>query len=279
MSALYIVATPIGNLEDISARAVKTLQQVSVVFCEDTRHSKMLLDKIGVETKLKSCHEHNEAERVAELCDLLAAGASVALISDAGTPLISDPGYRLVLAARQAGFDVLAVPGCCAVIAALSVSGLACHEFQFAGFLPHKKQARQKALTARLHNTVTTIYYESVHRIKETLTLLVELMPDREIFLAKELTKQFEQSKKGKPEEVLRWLLAVPERLKGEFVLIVGPSERPEMGAAIDIDADRLLALLQKELPPKRAAHVVSEVTGVSKKILYQRLVRSDADS
>ena len=276
MAALYIVATPIGNLEDISVRAVQTLQQVAVVFCEDTRHSRMLLDKVGVTAKLKSCHEHNEAERVTELCDLLTAGESVALISDAGTPLISDPGYRLVSAAREAGFDVLAVPGCCAAIAALSVSGLPCHEFQFAGFLPHKKSARQKLLAMKLDNTVTTIYYESVHRIKDTLLILADLVPDRVIFLAKELTKQFEQSQQGRPQQVLDWLLAVPERLKGEFVLIIGPAEPAETGKRIN--TDQLLSLLQKELPPKRAAHIVAEVTGASKKDLYQQLIQ-DADS
>ena len=276
MAALYIVATPIGNLEDISARAIKVLQQVAMVFCEDTRHSKMLLNKVGVTTKLRSCHEHNEAERVVELCDLLAKGLSVALISDAGTPLVSDPGYRLVSAAREAGFDILTVPGCCAAIAALSISGLPCHEFQFAGFLPHKKQARQKLLESKLSNPVTTIYYESVHRVKETLIMLADLAPRREIFLAKELTKQFEQSKKGTPELVLQWLLAVPERLRGEFVLIVGPVEQTKNGMVAN--ADRLLALLQGELPPKRVAHIVSEVTGISKKELYQQLVR-DADS
>jgi len=277
MSVLYIVATPIGNLEDISKRALKTLQQVALVFCEDTRRSKIFLDKMGIEAQLQSCHEHNEAGRVSQMYDLLAAGQSIALISDAGTPLVSDPGYRLVVAAREAGFEVLTVPGCCAAIAALCVSGLPCHEFQFAGFLPHKKQAKQNLLEAKLYNPVTTIYYESVYRIKETLELLITLVPAREIFLAKELTKQFEQSKKGKPEQVLHWLLAVSERLKGEFVMIVGPAEQSEVGTSID--TDRLLVLLQKELPPKRVAHITSAVTGIPKKVLYRRLAQSDADS
>ena len=268
---LYIVATPIGNTADMTERAKAVLSSVAVVYCEDTRHSRSLLQMLGIDATLRSCHEHNEAARAQEIIEQLKLH-DVALISDAGTPLISDPGYRVVSAVCDAGFRVSPIPGCCAAIAALSASGVASDKFQFIGFLPTKAGARKAVIEGLKRCELTTICYESVHRIEVTLQCISECLPERNVVMAKELTKLHEAVVAGCADDLLVWLQDDPKRRKGEFVLVFAPATDTAMLAG-DINVDRLLGLLSQELPPKKAADIAAKVTGVAKKELYQRLV------
>ena len=271
-SAIYIVATPIGNLGDISHRAIETLRDADLIAAEDTRHTKRLLSHLGLTKDMQSLHDHNERQKATQLLDFVVSGKSLALVSDAGTPLISDPGYVLIARARERGLKVVPVPGACALIAALSASGLACDRFAFEGFLPAKTKAKKDALMLLENNPRTSIYYESTHRILDTLMVLAELFPDRPVTVAREITKAFETFLSGTASSVLSEVEADDNQRKGEFVLIVEAQE-PEGGSEIGDDAIRLLRVLSQELPPKKAAAVVADHYSLNKKELYKLLI------
>ncbi|MHB0766778.1 16S rRNA (cytidine(1402)-2'-O)-methyltransferase [Stutzerimonas sp. NM35] len=268
---LYVVATPIGNLEDISARALRILREVALIAAEDTRHSARLLQHFGIGTPLAACHEHNERDEGGRFIGRLLAGEDVALVSDAGTPLISDPGYHLVRQARAAGVRVVPVPGACALVAALSAAGLPSDRFIFEGFLPARQAARRARLEHLREEPRTLIFYEAPHRILECLQDLETVFgEDRPAVLGRELTKTFE-TLKGLPLAQLRaWVEADSNQQRGECVLVIGGWQAPEGDEAVDADARRVLQLLLAELPLKRAAAVAAEITGVRKNLLYQ---------
>lgn len=267
---LYIVATPIGNLNDITLRAIDVLKQVDVVAAEDTRHSKKLLDHYGIETRLMAVHDHNEEDRIQSLLTLLQGGSMVALISDAGTPLISDPGFRIVRAMQHSGVEVVSIPGPCAAIAALSIAGLPTDRFLFIGFLPAKQKARQVALEALLGEQGTLVFYESPKRIVAAVEdVAVVLGADRTVSVAKEITKTFETVKTGPVHEVLEWLQDDEQHRRGEFVLLVQGAVESE-GAVIDPSAMRALGLASEYMPLKKACALISELTGLPKNALYE---------
>ena len=268
---LYVVATPIGNLDDISARALRVLREVALIAAEDTRHSIRLLQHFGIETPLQACHEHNEREQGGRFLTRLLAGDDVALISDAGTPLISDPGFHLVRQARAAGVRVVPVPGACALIAALSAAGLPSDRFSFEGFLPAKSAGRRARLQQLQEDPRTLIFYEAPHRILECLGDMCELFGvERQAVLGRELTKTFE-TLQGLPLGALRdWVAADSNQQRGECVVLVAGWEAPAGEAAVSAEALRVLDLLLAELPLKRAAALAAEITGVRKNLLYQ---------
>ena len=268
---LYVVATPIGNLEDISARALKVLNQVQVVAAEDTRHSGTLLGRFGIRATLISLHDHNEAERAPLLVARLLAGESVALISDAGTPLISDPGFDLVRAARAAGVTVTPIPGASALVAALSVSGLPTDRFVFEGFLPQKAAARRERLELLRLERRTLVFYESVHRIQESLQDMAAVFgPERAAVLARELTKLHEGVREANLQALADWAASDPAAGKGEVVVMVAGAAA-QGSTALDAEAERVLKVLLKELPVKQAAALAAEITGRKKNELYDR--------
>lgn len=265
---LFIVATPIGNLADLSPRALETLRQVAAICAEDTRRSGQLLAHFGVERPLIALHEHNEDALAQRIVARLQAGESLALVSDAGTPLVSDPGYRVVRAARAAGIPVSPVPGACAAIAALSVAGLPSDRFVFEGFLPAKASARRDQLAALAGESRTLVFYESSHRIAESLADMRTAFGDaRPAVLARELTKLFETVLDGKLADLHRRVETDDNQRKGEFVVIV-------QGAGEDADAQiaegrRVYTLLNAHLPPSAAAKLAAEITGAPRKALY----------
>lgn len=275
---LYIVATPIGNLNDITLRAIEVLKQVDVIAAEDTRHSKKLLDHYGVDTRLMSVHDHNEEAKIESIKALLSDGQSVALISDAGTPLISDPGFRLVRQLRADGFQVVAIPGPCAAIAALSVAGLPTDRFLFEGFLPAKQQARRAQLELLANESATLVFYESPKRIEACLQDVVAVLgADRWVSVAKEITKAFETVKTAPASEVLAWLQEADAHRRGEFVLLL--AGRPaEAAAVIDANVMRAVELARDQMPLKKACALVSEITGVSKNALYSAALELNQD-
>lgn len=278
---LYVVATPIGNLEDISARALRILKEVALIAAEDTRHSLRLLQHFGIATPLAACHEHNEREDGGRFIGRLLSGEDVALISDAGTPLISDPGFHLVRQARMAGVRVVPVPGACALIAALSAAGLPSDRFGFEGFLPAKQVARRTRLEHLREETRTLIFYEAPHRILECLQDMEAVFgAERPAVLGRELTKTFE-TLKGLPLGELRaWVEADANQQRGECVVMVGGWQPAEVDDGVDPNTRRVLQLLLAELPLKRAAAVAAEITGVRKNVLYQlALQEKDAGS
>ncbi|AXA26578.1 TPA: 16S rRNA (cytidine(1402)-2'-O)-methyltransferase [Pseudomonas putida] len=268
---LYVVATPIGNLDDMSARALKVLAGVALIAAEDTRHSVRLLQHFGIETPLAACHEHNERDEGSRFITRLLAGDDVALVSDAGTPLISDPGYHLVRQARAAGVRVVPVPGACALIAALSAAGLPSDRFIFEGFLPAKAVGRRARLEQVKEEPRTLIFYEAPHRILECLEDMEAVFGgERPAVLARELTKTFE-TLKGLPLAELRAFVAADtNQQRGECVVLVAGWSAPQDDQAISSDAMRVLDLLLAELPLKRAAALAAEITGVRKNLLYQ---------
>lgn len=278
LGTLYVVATPIGNLDDISARAQRTLREVALIAAEDTRHSIRLLQHFGIETPLAACHEHNEREQGGRFITRLLAGDDVALVSDAGTPLISDPGYHLVRQARAAGIRVVPVPGACALIAGLSAAGLPSDRFVFEGFLPARTAGRKARLEALREEPRTLIFYEAPHRILECIQDMVEVFGEaRQAVLARELTKTFE-TLKGLPLGELRdWVAADANQQRGECVLLLAGWEAPEE-EGIDAESLRVLDLLLAELPVKRAAALAAEITGVRKNLLYQAALVRKAD-
>ena len=265
---LYVVATPIGNLADLSARAREVLASVAAICAEDTRHTRSLLAAHGLERPLIALHEHNEAELAWKLVERLRGGDSLALVSDAGTPLVSDPGYRLVREARAAGLAVSPVPGACAAIAALSVAGIPSDRFCFEGFLPAKSSARRERLAALARETRTLVFYESSHRIEESLTDLAEVFgPAREAVLARELTKLFETVLGDTLAAILERVRADDNQRKGEFVLVVrGDSDD---GSAALLEGQRLYAKLKEHLKPSQAAKLAAELSGAPRKSLY----------
>lgn len=269
-AALYIVATPIGNLDDISLRAVAVLKAVQWVAAEDTRHSGKLLSHLGISARFLSLHDHNEKQRAQSLVEKIQAGDSVALISDAGTPLISDPGYTLVKLCRDAGVRVVPVPGACALVAALSASGLPTDKFHFIGFLPAKSGQRQQVLRDIPAGVGTLICYEAARRVQETLQDVIAVYgPQRQLMLAKELTKTFEYFAGGCADDILQWLQADPQRCQGEMVLMIAPpSEKP--ADEISDAAKRTLQLLLTELPLKKAAALTAEIHAEKKNALYK---------
>ena len=266
---LYIVATPIGNLEDITFRAVRVLQEADLIACEDTRQTRKLLDRYGIAKPLTSYHEHNELSRSQELLRELQAGKNIALVTDAGTPLISDPGYRLVAGARKLGIAVSPIPGPGAFLAALSASGLPADSFVFLGFLPAKKNQRRKALEAWKATPSTLVLYEAPHRIAETLADISEVLGSRDVVLARELTKIHEEFLHGTPVEILKVLAERPP-LKGEITLIinkggaVAPDEQP-LEAAVE-------QLVQAGVPRMEALKTVARRRGLSKREVYKQL-------
>ena len=274
---LYVVATPIGNLGDVSARAREILAGASVVAAEDTRHSGRLLRELGLERPLVSLHEHNERGRVAELVGRLQGGESVALVSDAGTPLVSDPGYLLVAAAVEAGIAVAPVPGPSAAIAALSASGLPCDRFCFEGFLPARAAARRQRLAELAAEARTLVLYEAPHRIAECLAdLAAACGPGRRACVARELTKKFETFYRGTLGELAARAGADADMARGESVVIVEGAPPAEPGAA---ELDHMLAVLLRHLPPSAAAAAAASLAGVRRADAYARalvLTRGD---
>lgn len=266
---LWVVATPIGNLEDFSPRAQRVLREAALIAAEDTRHSKPLLAHFGIGTPLAALHEHNEREAIAPLLARLEAGEDLALISDAGTPLISDPGFRLVRAAREAGHRVSTVPGACAAIAALSVAGLPSDRFVFEGFLPAKAVARRARLRELAHEPRTLVLYESSHRIRECCGDLADAFgAQREARLLRELTKLYETALGDTLEAICERLDGDGNQQRGEFVLVVAGA-----GEAADdkvVEGLRVYALLREELPPAQAAKLAAAISGAPRRALYQ---------
>lgn len=268
---LYVVSTPIGNLDDLSPRAVETLKKVDLIAAEDTRHSGRLMQHFAISTPMLAVHDHNERQRALMLVEKLAQGQSIALISDAGTPLISDPGYHLVSAVRQAGYKVVPVVGACALIAGLSVSGLATDRFSFYGFLPAKSSGRTQDLQQLAKVTHTQVFYESPHRIVAMVKDIVAVMGEkRQLVLARELTKTFETVYGGPAADVQAWLIADHHQQKGEFVVLIEGAQ-PEQLQDIGPKEERMLTLLLAELPIKKAAAITASITGHKKKALYNR--------
>jgi 16S rRNA (cytidine1402-2'-O)-methyltransferase len=266
---LYIVATPIGNLQDISQRAIDVLRGVSVVAVEDSRHSRTLFQHFGIHTPMLALHEHNERERTDSVLSRLLAGEAVALISDAGTPLISDPGFVLVRAARAAGIRVVPLPGACALIAALSVAGLPTDHFRFEGFLPTRQAARRERLQQLADDAATLVCYESCHRIVESLQDMAELLGEgRQATVARELTKTYETVQSGTLATLCQWVAGDAHQQKGEFVVVVQGA--PPGSDELDAAARRALAVLLAELPLKQAAALAAKITGQPKNRLYE---------
>ena len=270
---LFIVATPIGNLDDITFRAVETLNSIDIVLAEDTRHSKKLLKHLNIEKPIRAFHEHNEREKTKASINELHSGKSIALISDAGTPLISDPGFSLVAQAKKEGLRVVPIPGASALIAALSASGLASDNFTFLGFLPSRKTARIKLLKTLLYQTKTSIFYESPKRILATLTDMHAIFgSSREVCLAKELTKVFETIRTDSIPNLIHYLNADENNQKGEFVILISANDKIDI---VDAESrlDSLLPILCAEMGASKAAKLAAKITGVDKKICYKKAI------
>ena len=269
---LYLVATPIGNLEDITYRAVRILGEVDLIACEDTRRTRKLLNHFEISTPTMSCHEHNETVRTAQLVEKLERGADVALVSDAGTPLVSDPGYHLVACALEKGIPVVPVPGASAMLAAVAAAGLPCDSFHFAGFLPSKASQRRKALEQLVDLSSTVIFYEAPHRILDTLADLDELLGDRPVVLARELTKAHEEFLRGAAGSIRTQLAARPS-VKGEMTVLIAkaaatPRTAPqpaEVRAAVE-------TLLRQGAPRMEAMKSVARGYGLSKRAVYRMM-------
>lgn len=282
LGRLFVVATPIGNLGDISDRARETLSHVDCVAVEDTRHSGQLLSRLGIKQRLMSVHEHNEADRIAPLLEQLRLGKDIALISDAGTPLISDPGYRLVRAARAAGVEVLTVPGPSSIVAALSVAGLPSDRFVYEGFLPARSSARIRRLKALAPLEQTLVLFEAGRRVAKTLDDLIAVMGgDRQAAICRELTKRFETTHSDSLERLASWFAADPDRQRGEFViLIAGADTAAESLAPTLPPVGEILAMLRAEgLGAKAAARVAARLTGQSINALYSQAINADSSS
>ena len=276
---LYVVATPIGNLADISRRAIDILSQVDVIAAEDTRVTQKLLAALSLQTRLISLREHNEAREAARIVEWLREGKSVAQVSDAGTPSVSDPGAVLVDAVRAAGLRVVPVPGANAAIAALSASGFTQAQFLFYGFLPPKSGQRKTALEALREQSATLVFYEAPHRIVECIDdLLTVFGPERQIVLARELTKTFEQIHRCPLGEAPAWLASDSNRQRGEFVLLVAGAPEAAQDEEMPTEALRVLQILLRDLPVKQASSLAAEITGANRKRLYQAALELRAE-
>ncbi|EKE00683.1 MAG: hypothetical protein ACD_21C00293G0012 [uncultured bacterium] len=270
---LFLVATPIGNLKDITLRALETLKQVDLIAAEDTRHSGRLLQHYGIQTPLTSLHDYNETKCSQFIVKQLQQSKSIALISDAGTPLISDPGYHLVKAVTEKGFQVIPIPGACAAIAALGAAGLPTDKFVFEGFLPAKSNQQLQHLNDLAAEKRTLIFYESPHRLLQTISnMLAVFGPERYVVIAKELTKTFETIYGSPLVDVKNWLLDDPQRQKGEFVILVKGAEK---AVIINPEILRILKLLAETLPSKQAATLTAQITGANKNQLYKMLIKN----
>ncbi len=264
-----MVATPLGNLRDITLRALAVLRGVDMIAAEDTRHSQRLLDAYGIRAPLLAAHEHNEEAAAARLVERLAAGQRIALVSDAGTPAVSDPGARVVARVRAAGYPVVPVPGPCAAVAALSVAGFSEGGFRFAGFLPPKSAARRAALTTLREETAALVFYEAPHRVRECVDDLVAVFgPERDLLVAREMTKLYEETVRLPLGQAPAWFDGNADHVRGEFVLAVSGAPEAE---GLDAEAGRVLALLLEELPLKTAARLAASITGAPKNALYAR--------
>jgi len=269
-ATLYVVATPIGNLADMVPRALEALQLVDLIAAEDTRRSGRLLEHFHISTPMVSLHEHNEADQCQRLLAELQAGRNLALISDAGTPLISDPGFRLVRAAHDGGFAVVPIPGPCAAIAALSAAGLPSDRFCFEGFLPAKFAQRRKTLQTLASEPRTLIFYEAPHRVLDCLRDMADVFgAERTAALGRELTKAFETIRLGTLGELVDFVRGDANQQKGEVVLLVGGAPPPAK-SELDPEAERIMRILSEQLPLKQAAQLAAKITGASKNVLYQ---------
>jgi len=267
---LFVVATPIGNLGDLSQRAREVLTCVSLIAAEDTRHTRQLLQSFGIDTALTSLHEHNEAHKSMALIERVARGESLAIVSDAGTPLISDPGFDLIAAARQRGVEVIAIPGPCAAIAAISVAGLPTDRFTFEGFLPAKSTARRAQLEALTGESRTLVFYEAPHRLRETLEDLSAIFgADRRAAVCRELTKRFETTYGGSLADLVAAAATDDNMSRGEIVIVVAGAA-PEKSTAVALDAQQLLRALLDELSPSQAAKIAAKITGAKRAELYE---------
>ena len=268
---LYIVATPIGNLQDMTQRALETFAQVDLIAAEDTRHSGLLLSHYGIKKPFFALHDHNEQEKAHILVEKLKQGIDIALISDAGTPLISDPGFHLVRQCREAGIRVVPLPGACAAVTALCAAGIASDRFCFEGFLPAKSKARKDKLQNLAEEDRTLIFYESTHRILDMLDDLQTIFgADRYVVLAREITKTWETIRGDKVQSLRRWLSDDPNRTKGEMVVIVEGKPKSDEAEEFSPQAVKALELIAKALPLKKAAAIVAELYGYKKNALYQ---------
>ena len=276
---LYIVATPIGNLADISRRAEEILSQVSVIAAEDTRHTRQLLDHFGINASLQAYHDFSDMAKTEQLLQRLVAGDSVALVSDAGTPLISDPGFKLVREARQRSVPVIPIPGASAVTAALSVAGLPTDRFVFEGFLPAKEGPRKARLQELSQETRTLVFYESPHRIAAAIEAMGHCLGQhRGMFLAREMTKKFEEHFFGTLGECSAWLSLDANHQKGEFVVIVAGADEGELAQKAQESALELVLTLREDVSLKRAVALVSQLLGVRKNELYSRALLSEGE-
>jgi 16S rRNA (cytidine1402-2'-O)-methyltransferase len=272
---LYVVATPIGNLGDLSTRAREVLAAVQVIAAEDTRHTRQLLQAFGINTGLTSLHEHNEMHKSEALVARLAAGESIALVSDAGTPLISDPGFNLVAAARMRGVAVVVIPGPCAAIAALSIAGLPTDRFIFEGFLPAKNAARVARLQQLASEERTMIFYEAPHRLQEVLRdMAAEFGAKRAVSVSRELTKRFETTYTGTLAELCDLAERDADMSRGEIVIIVSGNTAAAASSAQSLNADQLLRALLEDLPPSQAAKIAAKLTGEKRADLYARAIQ-----
>ncbi|BBN80327.1 ribosomal RNA small subunit methyltransferase I [Pseudoalteromonas sp. A25] len=272
IGTLYVVATPIGNLADISERALTTLSSVDLIAAEDTRHTGKLLSHFNIKAKTFALHDHNEKQKAQQVVDWLNEGLDIALVSDAGTPLISDPGYAVVNLCREQGANVTPVPGACAAITALSCSGLPTDRFQFIGFTPAKSQARQQFFIDAYESGITSIMYESTHRIMASLNdLHSALGEEQQVVFAKELTKTYETFFSGSVAELIDYLTEEPEKQRGELVLML--PGKPKQQAEIPADAKRMLSLLESEMPLKKACGIVADYFDLKKNALYKAAI------
>ena len=270
---LTIVATPIGNLNDMVPRAVQTLESVSLIACEDTRHSKKLLNHFNIDKPCVAYHDHGDRKMTESLLVRLENGEDIALISDAGTPLISDPGYRIVAEARARGITVSPIPGACAAVAALSVSGLPTDRFLFCGFLPAKTGQRKTTLNEYKGSTETLVFYEAPHRILDTVVDMVEVFGQQRLgFLAREISKTYETYLQGTLEQLRQQISLDSNQQRGEIVLVIAGAE--EKTASTSVSAEKVLKLLLKELPASKAASITAKICGADKKAIYQAALK-----
>jgi 16S rRNA (cytidine1402-2'-O)-methyltransferase len=278
IATLYVVATPIGNVTDISLRALHVLSLADAVACEDTRNTAQLLTRFGLHKPLIAAHQHNEREAAETLIARLQAGERIALVSDAGTPAVSDPGARIVDAVRAAGLRVVPLPGASAAVTAISASGLVNDQFHFIGFLPAKAKQREGVLQQLRNVTATMVFYEAPHRIVEcAMALAAAFGPTRQVVFARELTKLFEEIHRCPLSEAAAWLAADAHREKGEYVVLLeGATQAEDAG---DAEAERILALLVAELPVKQAAALTAQITGRKKNALYERALQMKAEA